>query len=159
MFLGVVGNPPDGVSESQAYRKLAWLLNNALARSHGLSLVVGGPQVTQILDDLNHDLERAESLLKRLSEQVARGVHVNGRKRKAIQTSEDVLAIVYRHRDNDEFYVHGFGDAELDLSSRGDELRIRGLKDRTGIQMFAEPDGTVTIAHPQGHSIWEDMPE
>lgn len=68
----------------------------------------------------------------------------------------DVLAVVYRHKEDGKLYCHGFGDADIKLTTRGDALTITALKEWTGVRMFAEPDGSVSISKPNGR-VWEDM--
>lgn len=68
----------------------------------------------------------------------------------------DVLAVVYRHKEDGKLYCHGFGDAEIKLTTRGDALTITALKEWTGVRMFALPDGSISISKPNGR-IWEDM--
>jgi hypothetical protein len=89
--------------------------------------------------------------------QANRGVHVNGRERGGRKMSDHVQAIVYTHEEDGQFYVHGFGDADLKLSVRGGALRIEGLEDRTNVQMFAQNDGSVKVVGKDGQNLWEDF--
>ena len=47
----------------------------------------------------------------------------------------------------------------IDLKTRGDTLSIRGLHERTGVQMFGLPDGSVLIKHQRGLPVWGNLPE
>lgn len=152
MLLGVVGNPPvDGLtSEVRALKAAISTLQVAVKQ-------IESGRVNNGVDML---VEGLKPLLEEMLKQVQSGVHVNGRPRVRggrHRTSDHVQAIVYVHRENGKHYVHGFGDAHLDLHVRGNELRIAGLKDRTDVQMFAEPDGTVSIVGRSGQRLWEDF--
>lgn len=68
----------------------------------------------------------------------------------------DVLAVVYRHKDDGKLYCHGFGDADIVLRSNGDKLTISALKEWTGVKMYALPDGSIRIVKPGGR-VWEDL--
>lgn len=71
--------------------------------------------------------------------------------------SKDVLAVLYKHRDDGEFYIHGFGDASLKLKGSPSEgVSIGGLKERTGVQMTANPDGSITLHH-KSHKLWGEF--
>jgi hypothetical protein len=72
--------------------------------------------------------------------------------------SESVRAIVYTHRDDGKFYVHGFGDANIKLSGGGDRVTISHLKDRTDVCARALRDGAVLLYGGHGQRLWEDLP-
>lgn len=140
MFLGIVSNPPKGAqSEREAWEQV-------YAFADELSRNTGGSWRNRVL--------AIRDLAWKMMRQVKSGVHVNGR---GIKTSDDVQAIVYRHEEDGKLYVHGFGDADLDLTTRDGKLIIDGLKDETDVQMFAQPDGSVRIASRDGSPVWEDM--
>lgn len=147
MLLGVVGNPPRGMDSER----------EALERIHALAMEIiegeglrsrGGARARQIAN-----------IALKMMRQLHRGVHVNPRSRgeRGGKMSDHVQAIVYVHEEDGEFYVHGFGDAKLDLSVKRGTLCIEGLKDRTHVQMFAEPDGSVSIVGRDGQRLWEDF--
>jgi hypothetical protein len=138
MLLGVIGNPRNPQRE-------AW------------------EAVLEIAEAIRTDNRAAARTLERIANEQLKAldaVRVNGRMTRrggAVQTSEHVMAIVYVHKDDGNFYCHGFGDADIDLKSRGDALTITGLKSRTHVGMFAEADGSVRIAHKDGEPLWEDV--
>lgn len=71
--------------------------------------------------------------------------------------STDVMAILYRHAQDGEFYCHGFGNADIDLSgSPLHGVTIDGLKEKTGVRMYGTPNGSITIAHPSKR-LWENF--
>lgn len=142
MLLGIVGNPP-GESESQAW-------DTVLAFADEVSRQSGGSWRNRAL--------AIRDLASRMRLQALRSVHVNPKRvRRAMKMSDHVQAIVYVHEADGEFYVHGFGDAHLDLQVERGVLCIEGLKDRTHVQMFAEPDGSVSIVGVDGQRLWEDF--
>ena len=152
MLLGVVGNPPSR-SESAELQKLIARLNAALRSwEHRRD------------NDVRDSILAARAIAEGLLAQVQRKVHVNPARKDSLtvrrgggKMSDHVQAIVYVHEEDGEFYVHGFGDAHLDLSVKQGTLCIEGLKDRTHVQMFAEPDGSVSIVGRDGQRLWEDF--
>lgn len=86
--------------------------------------------------------------------QLEHGVHQNPR---GLELSRNVQAIVYIHTKDGERYVHGFGNAELDLKDRRDgTLEIRGLQEQTGVQMVGSADKrTVTLRGVDGQTLWD----
>lgn len=147
MLMGIVGNPPrrdNNISEMDAWR-----------------FVFDAMEQVEAEGRLNWRQSRFVSDVKELAAQMGaqlkRGVHVNGRRPLGTKTSNHVMAIVYVHRDDGKFYCHGFGDADIKLRSKGDALTIEGLKERTNVQMYAEPDGSVRIKHKDGEPIWENI--
>lgn len=146
MILGIVGNPPR--SESRELEAAILDLEQALfSWSKGYDV------------EVRDAITRAKGRLTALREQVRAGVHVNPGKHKAggMKMSDHVQAIIYTHADDDRFYCHGFGDAQIDLTTRGDALRIEGLKDRTNVKMLAMSDGSIRIAGRDGQRLWEDI--
>lgn len=139
MLLGIIGNPRNPQKE-------AW------------------ESVLEIAVALRADNRAAARTLEQIAREQLKAlnaVRVNGRLRRnsgSVQTSDHVMAIVYVHKDDGQLYCHGFGDADIDLKSRGDALTITGLKERTHVEMFAEQDGSVRIAHKDGEPLWEDIP-
>lgn len=71
--------------------------------------------------------------------------------------SANVLGVLYVHDEDGNPYAHGFGDADLKLVTKGDEITIRGLKSRTSVCMDAEPDGSITLRGARGQSLWGDF--
>lgn len=137
-----------GVSETRILRNIRSALTQVLERGR-LSGVDAGM------------IGEAVSGVELLLAQVERGVHVNpallvyGNPGRCL--SKDVLAILYRHAEDGKEYCHGFGDADIRLSSRGDAVTIQGLKRRTGVGMYAGKDGeTVTLRKP-GVRLVEDF--
>lgn len=74
--------------------------------------------------------------------------------------SRDVKAIIYRHVDDGELYVHGFGP-------HGERIRIEDLADgvavrrlpaaQTDVNAIARDDGTVTLEHGRGLRLWGEF--
>jgi hypothetical protein len=117
-------------------------------------------------------LQRIDMLVARLLGQVERGVHVNpelvtfglanprgirrgARDGDSVLLSNDVQAIVYRHAQDDQFYAHGFGDAPLKLQSRDGALTLRGLRDRTGVELRGLKGGReLRVSAAGGQPVW-----
>lgn len=153
MILGTLTNP--GHSESGAWEEILAIVNDLI----DADLVFG---------EARRDLVYVRNIAQEMLQQVKKGVHVNpgphmasSRRQMGLvpqEMSRDVLAIIYRHVDDDEHYIHGFGDANLELKDKPDgTLTVRGLKDRTDVQMFAHPDGSVSLVGRHGQRLWEDM--
>lgn len=68
-----------------------------------------------------------------------------------------VLAIVYEHQDDGELYAHGFGEKEVDVRQRGEELVLTGIGKRTNVLAQALPDGAVLLKHKDGKPVWKDF--
>lgn len=63
--------------------------------------------------------------------------------------SHNVQAVLYLRDDDGEPYVHGFGDADLELHTHRDgAVTIGRLKDRTGVELVLKPDGSVLLRGP-----------
>lgn len=68
--------------------------------------------------------------------------------------SHHVMAVIYRHIEDGELYVHGFGDANIEPDTLPNgALIVRGLKENTGVDMYAQKDGSVLLVRP-GVSLW-----
>lgn len=73
---------------------------------------------------------------------------------KRTKISAHVQAIAYRHIKDGADYVHGFGNAELnekDLEKGW--LDLGDLKQITNVEMYYNPDGTITIVGTHGQSL------
>jgi hypothetical protein len=68
-----------------------------------------------------------------------------------------VLAIVYEHQEDGELYAHGFGDKEVDVRQRGEDLILTGIPHRTNVLAQALPDGSVLLKHKDGKRIWQEF--
>lgn len=74
--------------------------------------------------------------------------------------TRDVKAIVYRHLEDGELYVHGFGP-------HGEDIRLEDLRDgvaihrlprsRTGCRAIANRDGSITLRNESGRRLWADL--
>ena len=147
MILGIVGNPPSR-SESRELETAILDLEHALfafERSYD----------AEVADDI----ARAKQRLTALRDQVRAGVHTNPGRQQAggMKMSGHVQAIIYTHEDDNQFYCHGFGDAEIRLTTRGQSLHIDGLKDRTNVEMLAMSNGSICIIGRSGQRLWEDI--
>lgn len=157
MLLGVVSNPPRERSEKTAWRRVVKLCDWI----ESFPVRIGGFYPVALMDEVR----AVKNLALDMVEQVSRGVHVNPGGHAGGKMSDDVLAVVYVHRKDGKLYVHGFdgrgGDgAAITLrtkaGTRGEVLSIGGLARKSGVQMFAEPDGGVRMASRDGHVLWED---
>lgn len=144
MLLGIVSNPPrKGESESKAWAEIQELANEAVWENKD-------SRRTIILGEILR-------IARKMSLQVAKRVHVNGR---GTKTSDHVQAIIYKHADDDELYIHGFGDADIEpITTKNGDLLVKGLLTETDVQMFAMPDGSVRICGSRGQRLWEDIDE
>lgn len=137
--LWIVSNPPKGVlSETQAWER-----------------------VRAIADKLEHKSSRNDlvAIANMMLAQLRKGVHANpgATSGKRVKMSNDVQAIVYDHVTQGP-RCHGYGDADIDLKTRGDTLSITGLHERTGVEMFGLADGSVLIKHKHGKPVWGELP-
>lgn len=64
--------------------------------------------------------------------------------------SHNVQAVLYLRDDDGEPYVHGFGDAELDLhtNTRTGAVTIGNMKERTGVEAVLLDDGSILLRGP-----------
>lgn len=114
-----------------------------------------------LLTELALDIEvNAHALLSQVSEGVHRNpplVIFGNPPRQGREFGTDVLALLYRHKKDGEFYCHGFGNADIQLEGTPFEgVTIHRLKERTGVKLIAMPDGTVVLSKP-GTDLWEDI--
>ena len=143
--LWVVSNPPR--SESLAWQEVFQQAKRALRMipsSQRTSAVVG-------------NLRAIEEIALKMLRQVAEGVHTNpGTPRGGVKFSDNVEAVVYQHKTEGP-RAHAFGNAELDERDleRG-ILRLDDVKERTGVAMYAMPDGSVVLRHSQGKPLWRE---
>ena len=99
---------------------------------------------------------------RQMQQQLAAGVHVNpplvvfgnpgGR-----LMSKNVMAIVYRHAKDNNLYVHGFGDADIEPFEDNGALVIEGLKTTTNVGMNVMSNGAVKVFGMRGQRIWADL--
>jgi hypothetical protein len=141
---------PRELSESQAWGVVRVLANEILDAA-----VAGDMQaVMMAARDLRERVKPMESQLRA-------GIHVNpslivfGNPGRMI--SKNVMAIVYRHTKDDNLYVHGFGDADIDPYEEDGALVIDGLKTTTGVGMRALPNGSVKVFGLRGQRVWADV--
>jgi hypothetical protein len=61
-----------------------------------------------------------------------------------------VQAVLYLRDDDGEPYVHGFGDADLDLrtNTRTGAVTIGNMKVRTGVEAVLLDDGSILLRGP-----------
>ena len=96
-----------------------------------------------------------QMLARDMSKQVLGGVHLNpSRVKRRVKIASHVQAVAYIHEKDGGAYVHGFGNCdppEKDLQ-RG-ILDLNALKTVTHVEMFGEPDGTVTLVGTKGQPL------
>jgi hypothetical protein len=137
--LWIVGNPPKGVlSESQAWSRIRAIASKLEERSARNDLV---------------------AIANMMLAQLRKGVHANpgASTGSRVKMSNDVQAIVYDHVTEGP-RCHGYGNADIDLRTRGDTLSITGLHERTGVEMFGLADGSVLIKRKDGKPVWKNLP-
>lgn len=135
--LWIVSNPPKGVlSESQAWSRVRAIADQLEQKSARNDLV---------------------AIATMMLAQLRNGVHANPSSGKRVKMSNDVQAIVYDHVTQGP-RCHGYGDADIDLKTRGDTLSITGLHERTGVEMFGLADGSVLIKHKSRKPVWGELP-
>lgn len=138
--LVVFGNPA-GSSESAAWREIIELAERA--------------KNTTVLEHRNLHLTQIMAIAEKMLRQVHRGIHTNPGGKKRTKIGKHVQAIIYIHAKDNKPYVHGFGNADIDLDTHGaGNVTIDGLHDNTQVCMYGEPDGTVTIEGERGQQLW-----
>ena len=117
----------------------------------------------------DHPIATCEAIIRiadAMVNQVAQGIHANPpllvfanpRAGNGTVMSHSVLAVLYVHTDDDEQYVHGFGNAELDLDTAPDgTVTIRGLAEQTDVDMIALKDGGVLLRGRHGQRLWDEF--
>ena len=66
-----------------------------------------------------------------------------------------VQAVIYIHARDDEPYVHGFGDADIKLTSiRAGDIRVKGLHEDTDVEMYGCADGSVRLVGVHDQPLW-----
>lgn len=81
---------------------------------------------------------------------------------RGIKFGSDVQAIIYRNTEvqHHPFRAHAFGGQDFTLKNgRAGELTIQGMTDRTGLECFAMPDGSVLLRFADGRPVWDDVPD
>lgn len=125
-------------------------------------------------------LQRALEILNDMRRQLDAGVHVNPSRRhranpalviygnpgRRAQGGEvclskgQVQAIIYTHERDGSDRVHGFGDADIQLSNDGDALVIEGLEAHTGVSMYGLPDKRrIVVRGDDDQKVWDYFPE
>lgn len=69
-----------------------------------------------------------------------------------------VMAIVYRHAEDGELYVHGFGSREPDIRTLRDGVALTGLVDDGQVEAVAQRDGSVVLRSRDGSPVWQEFP-
>ena len=130
-------------SERAAYEHMRYLIYSGRAQGSA--------------DGYYDALKEIERVIDTMESQVARGVHANphranpGRKKRI---GTDVQAVIYRHVDGTN-RVHGFGNADIELRDLPDGgVQVSRMHERTGVTMYGDPDGTVTLSGPDGEAVW-----
>lgn len=68
-----------------------------------------------------------------------------------------VVAIIYRHRDDGRLYVHGFGDREPEITSGRRSVTLTGLATDSKVEAIARRDGTVLLRSSDGARVWKEF--
>lgn len=141
------------LSESSAWssvRRIALALQKAAVSPHGEAylrevLTVNAATLTQ--------------LAGAMAGQVTRGIHTNPARGECM--SKHVMLIAYIHEHNGRPYAHGFGDADIELrEGKGGALTITGMKERTGVHVYAAPGSPVAVLeHAAGKPLVEEFPD
>lgn len=163
MLLGMVTNPRgrrkgdtsnELASERDAWTKVIRIALRMLEAIEGRITDAKRAKLDIAISDL-------DDLAHKMIEQLNSGVHVNGRHRvngRGIKTSENVIAVVYRHLDDGQLYIHGFADADIKpITHRDGSLTVKGLVEDTDVEMYALPDGSVRLQGKHGQPLWEDI--
>ncbi len=144
--LVVFGNPGKAPrSETEAWEAVKKLVK-ILSRAHGE--MVG--ETLTVLDEL------ADEMI----EQVGNGIHQNPRTTRGGVISHSALALVYQHKDDGEFYVHGFGEREptLKVDEKKKAFTLSGVPlGGSGVTVTAERDGSVRLHRPDGKQLWRNF--
>ena len=112
---------------------------------------------------LTPDVAKALDLVERMLDQLGKGIHVNplmavfgNPGKRAVCFSEDVMAVLYVHKEDGAAYCHGFGNADIRLQTHRDgSVTIHGLKEQTGVKMLAA--GQCVVLEKPGVSLSEDF--
>lgn len=81
-----------------------------------------------------------------------RGVRRDG----SMVLSHHVHAILYRRLKDDADYVHGFGDADVQITEHRDgSITLGKLHLWTDVEMIGQADGTILIRGRRGQPLWE----
>ncbi len=104
------------------------------------------------------------NLAEYMLDQVGRGVHKNpllavfGNPPKgAVTGSDDIQAILYRHKEDGRDYVHPFGQGVKVQLKRDGSTVIRATGNaRSGVRAIGLPNGSVLLRHPT-KPIWRDF--
>ena len=140
--LVIFGNPPRSEMD-------AWAGVETSARHLLLALGAGN------LGEVRRGINALRELSQNMRAQLRRGIHANpgGRRTKI---GDHVQAVLYVHTVDGEPYVHGFGNADLKISNvRDGDVKLKGLHDTTGVCMYGEPDGSVTLEGDHGQPLWK----
>jgi len=141
---------------------------DALMNSQGMSERISGgtnadwigPRVFSVLDTL----DRAEQLLEDDGGRVRRNpgivLYGNPGGRDVCLSRGGVQCVVYTHAKDGSNRAHGFGNAAIDLQSRGTRLTVTGLREETGVSLYGTPDKrAVHIVGDDGQAVWEWFPD
>lgn len=72
--------------------------------------------------------------------------------------SNNVVAMLYVHADDGELYCHGFGNAPITLSTApSGAVTIGGLKNNTGVQLYALEGGALSVQRKDKAPLWKDL--
>ena len=116
------------------------------------------------LEELEADAIIMGNLAEYMLDQVARGVHKNpllavfGNPPKgAVTGSDDIQAILYRHKEDGRDYVHPFGQGvKVQLKRDGSTVIRAAVNARSGVRAIGLPNGSVLLRHPT-KPIWRDF--
>lgn len=115
-------------------------------------------------DELEADALIMGNLAEYMLDQLGRGVHKNpmlavfGNPPKgAVTGSDDIQAILYRHKEDGRDYVHPFGQGvKVQLKRDGSTVIRAAANARSGVRAIGLPNGSVLLRHPT-KPIWRDF--
>lgn len=138
--LVIFGNPDGAHSESRAWREVEAVVDTIAAQE---VLSARGKQQLAMVSRMARDMQR----------QVGRGVHQNPRG--DVKIGAHVQAVIYIHCRDQEPYVHGFGNADIKISSiRAGDIRVKGMHEDTDVEMFGCRDGSVRLVGTENQPLW-----
>lgn len=152
--LWIISNPGTGPhSEKDAWTAVQRIAGTIEAESRGR----GRDSAPYLRNAMQMASSRLYAIADIMFKQLRQGVHANPGVR-GEKFGEQVQAVVYIHTTEGP-RAHGFGNADPALEEHGRTLSMTGLKERTDVEMFALPNGTVLLKHKHGKPLWREDPD